>query len=581
MSRRTKKSILYSCLTVVLVAGLWLVVTGVLARNHINQAKSTVMRIELGDVLDQPKSVHDSLLTALKNAKTARTYVNSPVWSLAKHVPILGRSVTAIQTSAEQGTELLNAAVKGAEGLRTFTHDQDSVVDPELINISIDVINALSKPVHRSVETLNDLDLRFVPGIVSNPVREVSESLAGALPLLKQGQPLVGIAPLLLGIDRPRTWLLVMGNGAEARATGGLPGGWGLLRVADGKLQLLHQESNNALGSITLRNWQSIVTPEVAALYGDDLSRLTDMNLSPDFPTNGRLISAIYRQYSGKSVDGVLFADEHTLAGLVELFGEVKFRGKTFTSKNVAGYITKGVYADYADPDQKDLAVLGLTQKIFATITSANPDVVLTGKTFLDLISQGRLHLWSSNKQEQSRIAKTAVGGSMDSPLAPKHYVVFANGAGNKIDAYIRSSANYYQGKCQAGFPLRTSQLTVTLRNTAPKQGLPDYVDSRLDLGENVVARGSTNMLTYLHVPLGSMLLRATYGGKPVNLVAAGTENNRTVWRFDNAVAAQSSRTLTVTFTEPAPAQTSQPELGAAPMANEVLLRTRFGKPCG
>jgi hypothetical protein len=371
-----------------------------------------------------------------------------------------------------------------------------------------------------------------------------------------------------------------MGNGAEARSIGGLPGGWGLLNVGQGKIDLVHQESNDNISRIPLANWQSLVTEDAATLYDDDLSRFTDMNLSPDFPTNGKLMEALYRQYSGKRTDGVLFADEHTLAGLMQLTGPIVFRGKTFTSDDVSGYIGKGVYADYADPKEKDRAVLGLTEKVFKTITSASPDLLVVAKTFLDLIAQGRLHVWSSNPIEQKKFESSPAGGSMINPESPKHAVVMANGAGNKIDAYIHSSVKYVQGKCQPNFPYRTSTMAVSMRNTAPTSGLPDYVNARLDLGPNIEGAGSTNMLTFIHVPLGATLLSATYAGKPANMVASGMENGRTVWRFDNVIAPQSRRTLLLKFIESAVTD-DRPELLPQPMANDMDVQVELGASCG
>ena len=291
-------------------------------------------------------------------------------------------------------------------------------------------------------------------------------------------------------------------------------------------------------------------------------------------------MEAMYEQYSGKKTDGILFADEHTLAGLMQLTGPVVFRGKTFTSDNVSAYIGRGVYADYADPKQKDLALLGLTKKIFDTITTNSPDLLDTGKTILSLVAHGRFHVWARNVAEQKKIVNSPAGGSMLSPLAAKHMVVLVNGAGNKIDAYIHSSVTYEQGKCQSGSPFRTATIKVTLRDTAPKTGLPTYVGGRLDLGPKVQGGGSTKMLTYVHVPLGSTLLNATYGGKPVNLVNSGTENNRTVWRFDNVVGAQSSRSLEVTFTEYAEPD-KRPELLPQPMANDMRISIQRGSRCG
>lgn len=579
LTQKQKRIVLGALALLVMFVG-WLTFTGLQAKHHLNDAQTSLSELQMSDVLDHPQDVYATIAAATGDVEQANQILHSPAWTVVTHIPVIGRSVKASQTTAVNLHQLMKATLLGTEGLKTFKHNPKKIIDPELINIATATISAINTPAHETVEALNSTDLRLVPGSVAEPIRKLQRDLKQALPFLEQGQSLVSIAPILLGVDKPRTWLLVMGNGAEARSIGGLPGGWGLLNVGQGKIDLVHQESNDNISRIPLANWQSLVTEDAVTLYDDDLSRFTDMNLSPDFPTNGKLMEALYRQYSGKRTDGVLFADEHTLAGLMQLTGPIVFRGKTFTSDNVSGYIGKGVYADYADPKEKDRAVLGLTEKVFKTITSASPDLLVVAKTFLDLIAQGRLHVWSSNPIEQKKFESSPAGGSMINPESPKHAVVMANGAGNKIDAYIHSSVKYVQGKCQPNFPYRTSTMAVSMRNTAPTSGLPDYVNARLDLGPNIEGAGSTNMLTFIHVPLGATLLSATYAGKPANMVASGMENGRTVWRFDNVIAPQSRRTLLLKFIESAVTD-DRPELLPQPMANDMDVQVELGASCG
>jgi len=576
---RTQKRIVLLVGTGLMLFVAWLTVTGVQAKHHLINAQTALQEVHLSDVLDNPKEVYATLQSATHEVSQADKLLNSPVWSAAAHVPIAGRSVTALRATTSHVYALMQATSFATRGLRTFVHDPDQLIDPALIKVALATIGGLNKPLHETFEALETLDLRMVPGSISDPIDQLQIQLGQALPFIEQGQSLVAVAPLLLGLDKPRVWLLSMSNGAEARSIGGLPGGLSLLRVEQGKLQLIHQQSNNSLNDLVLRNWQSYVTPEVASLYGSDLASFPDMNLSPDFPTNAKLMTAVYEQSTGQKVSGVLFADEHTLAGLMQLIGPVEFRGKTFTSENVAAYIGKGVYADYHNPDLKDLALFGLTQKIFNTITTMHPDLLTTAKTFLALVAEGRMHAWSSNPAEQRKLARSPAGGSMSSPLSPKHAVVMINGAGNKIDAYIHSSVKYVQGRCEAEFPYRTSTMDIAMRNTAPKSGLPSYVDGRLDIGRFVRGYGSTNMLTYVHVPLNSSLLSATYGGQPAYLVATGTENERSVWRFDNVISAQSQKTLHLKFIEYAD-PSGRPELLPQPMANNMKLTIKNGPAC-
>jgi len=135
------------------------------------------------------------------------------------------------------------------------------------------------------------------------------------------------------------------------------------------------------------------------------------------------------------------------------------------------------------------------------------------------------------------------------------------------------------QGRCEAEFPYRTSTMDISMRNTAPKSGLPRYVEGRLDISPSTPGKGSTNMLTYVHVPLNSSLLTATYDGKPANLHSTGTENERSVWRFDNVIAAHSEKSLHLKFIEYAD-PSDRPELLPQPMANDTKVIIKHGPTC-
>jgi len=576
---RTQKRIVLLVGSCVLLFIAWLTVTGLQAKHHLAGAQASLQEVHASDVLNHPKDVHAKIKSAADEVAQAQKLLASPAWSVVAHIPIAGRSVKALRITTSHVDNVMRTTVSATEGLRTFVHDPNQLIDPELIKVALVTIGALNNPLHQTVKALDTLDLRMVPSSVTEPIGKLKADLTQALPLIEQGQSLVAVAPLLLGLDKPHTWLMVMGNGAEARSTGGFPGGLSVLRINQGILQLLHQESNNGIFAMRLKNWQSYVPSEVASFYGDDLSRFPDVNLSPDFPTNGKLMSAMYEQYSGQKVSGVLFCDEHTLAGLMQLTGPIEFRGRTFTSDNIRAYIGKGVYADYAENNLKDQALIGLSKKIFYTLATMRPDLLTTAKTFLALIAQGRLHAWSSDPAEQRKLVNSPAGGSMKGPHSPKHAVVFANGAGNKIDAYIHTSVKYVQGRCEAEFPYRTSTIDISLRNTAPKSGLPRYVEGRLDISPSTPGKGSTNMLTYVHVPLNSSLLTATYDGKPANLHSTGTENERSVWRFDNVIAAHSEKSLHLKFIEYAD-PSDRPELLPQPMANDTKVIIKHGPTC-
>jgi hypothetical protein len=164
----------------------------------------------------------------------------------------------------------------------------------------------------------------------------------------------------------------------------------------------------------------------------------------------------------------------------------------------------------------------------------------------------------------------------------PTHAVVLINGAGNKIDAYVQSNVTYTVGQCTPYLPYRDSIMRVTLNNTAPTSGLTENVTPRNDLGQlRAKDPGSTKMLVYLHVPLGSEFQTATVDGVDLPLLLEGMENDRTVWRLDVELPANSTKNLIVTFSEPAIGDEPSPILWTQPMSLPMVTSVVSGPPCG
>jgi hypothetical protein len=450
-----------------------------------------------------------------------------------------------------------------------------------LLKIAGSVLADIKQPARVAVHQLQALNLEGVPGVIADPVLQVRDQFVAAQPYVEQGTTFLKVAPFLLGLNGPKTWLLVMNNGAEARATGGIPGGWATLGARDGHLELTHLETNSAISARTLENWQSLVPQDTRDLYGYDLAHLADMNLSPDYPTNARLMNALYQQHTGGTVDGVISIDEYTLAGLMAVTGSVQIGNRHLRASTVVDYVTKGVYSDYPNPKLKDEAVMDITRRVFKHLSQTNVHEVDLARAFIPSIHRGRLHVWAADSQEQRVLSTTLLSGSMSNPRNPTHMAVIINAAGNKIDAYVGSTISYSQGACRKDVPYRESAISVSLHNDAPRHGLPSYVTPRNDLGyRDNSDPGSTMSAAFIHVPLGSEFSAASINGKSVPMVGMGTDHDRNVWEFHVELPARATKTMKVEFIEPIEPESHRPILGVQPMAIPMKTKVHLGPKC-
>lgn len=556
--------------------------TGTKAKVQLAQAKSEVRNLASNQVSREPLRIARIIERTDEKLQQANNYVHDPVWWIASKIPYFGRTPAAIRVSVSSLAEVVHAVAKSDDTLARYQRPSGKLVDQKLLDIAGKILQDVRVPATRANQQLQQLKLSGVPTLLAAPVTEVRDLFATAQPYIEQGQTFLKIAPVLLGLDEPKTWLLIMNNGAEARATGGMPGGWAILAADAGRLTLDQLETNSGISAKPLRGWEDLVSPDLKNLYGNDLARFADMNLSPDFPTNARLINALYQQHSGSSVDGVLSIDQFTLAGLMVVTGPVNVGQRHLTSGNVVDYVTKGVYADYPNPNRKDEAVMDITRRVFKHLSYSTVHDIELARAFIPSIYRGRLHFWSVAEGEQALIAQTQLSGSTGNTRDPSHMAVVINAAGNKIDAYVQTDVTYTQKSCLAEIPYRHAQMQVILNNSAPKSGLPSYVTPRNDKGFRDRSQpGSTLSAVFIHAPLGSEFQAAFVNGKEIPLMNAGWDHNRQVWELHVELPASAKRTLRVDFVEPVDQISTNPQLWVQPMAIPMTTHVQESSNCG
>src|SRR5262249_44371076 len=148
--------------------------------------------------------------------------------------------VRAARELSEIGTDL----AKAGENVTAAVHpdaleliegrlplDEVRRVTPALVSGSAALDRALAKL----------RDVRGEPYLVS-PVRDaiakVDRELSRAAGEARRAAAAAELAPAMFGGHGPRTYLLIVQNNAESRATGGFIGSFGLLTADDGKLHI-------------------------------------------------------------------------------------------------------------------------------------------------------------------------------------------------------------------------------------------------------------------------------------------------------------------------------------------------------
>jgi hypothetical protein len=357
-----------------------------------------------------------------------------------------------------------------------------------------------------------------------------------------------------------------------------MPGAFAVVKADHGRIELVEQGT----AAKTLREFDTPVLPldpDQEDLFTDRLGTYpADVNLTPDFPTAAALIREMYRQRSGRTVDGVLATDPVALAYLLGATGPVTLpSGGQLTAGSAVRQLLSEVYLKIArEPDQDAYfagAARAVMDRLMGGVAMTRPLVSALSRA----AEERRLLAWSAHPDEQREIAGTVFGGTLpaDDGAHPTVGVFLDDGTGAKLGYYLTRSVSLDIGRClQDG--TRPLRLTVTLASNAPKTGLPRSVLG-LGLAGDYTVR--TNVLVY--APAGGSPVAATQDGAPADF-GTGLDKGRevAVLTVDLAPGATSTLVVDLATAKLPPQETVSPRLVLTPGITPWASRLAPGRSC-
>lgn len=138
--------------------------------------------------------------------------------------------------------------------------------------------------------------------------------------LISEAQPLLDAAPYMLGIDKPRQYLMIFQNDAELRPTGGFMTAYTILSVDKGKIST---ELSGDIYSLDAQLPNRIPAPAPILKYLPNVPywNLRDQNLSPDFKVSMDTFLSNYNKTKSPKVDGIIAVDTQVLVNLLKVLG--------------------------------------------------------------------------------------------------------------------------------------------------------------------------------------------------------------------------------------------------------------------
>jgi len=216
----------------------WLGFTGLSAKSNLEQARTSAEQSK--DALLSGKSEDATRFAenAQFHARQAQGAAHSLPWNIAAAVPFLGSPLKTTQQIADvvvglADDVLLPGATMGA-GLSPDKLIDGTRLDLKLLRAEQPRLTELATAAAKlDAEAQAVSSPGYVP-LISDARSQLQDQTSRLAQLLGNTSIAAQLAPSMLGADGPRTYLIGFQTPAEARGTGGLLGGFGIMRFDDG-----------------------------------------------------------------------------------------------------------------------------------------------------------------------------------------------------------------------------------------------------------------------------------------------------------------------------------------------------------
>jgi hypothetical protein len=574
-------------LLLLLAAAAWLGLRGMTAARELQAARDelTAVRADL-DGLDDLDAVRAAVDRAGRSTERARGVTGDMVWRAAATVPVAGSSVrsfrgivTAVDDLARRALPDALAAGERLQPARLLL--PDGSVDLAALRAAGADLDAGADQVAQVRARLALLPTSGVPSALEQARRELLGQVEQADDVLQGATRTVRLLPPLLGEDRPRRYFVMVQQTAEARGTGGLPGGFAVVETHQGRYEVAALGSNE-----DLEQGDVPVPAGVPQDYVDTYRPLgafsiwQNVNLSPDLPVVARVVGARWRQQGGGALDGVVTVDGPALAMLLEGSEPLPLPGgERLEVEQLPDYLAVGQYAGLpfggVQSQRKDRLV-DVAAAVSGRLTGQGASEQLL-RGVVRAVRSGHLRMASDDPALEPGLTAAGVTGALPSGPAPVAYPVVVNTTGGKLEHFLDRRVEYAGGPCSG--PRRQTSIAVELRNNAP-DGLPPYNLVRWRPGAQVQSVDSAVQLTVYGTP-GARLLGATVDGQRLaagaeleRYVVTGQEAGLPAWTMHVELPQGTPRRLELELEEPvvagAPRVPEQPL--SRPLETEVTL---------
>lgn len=570
----------------------WLGFEGLAAKSSLEQAKASAEQSK--DALLSGKSEDATRFAenAQAQARQTQAATHSLPWNVAAAVPVLGSPLRTTQ-------QISDVVVGLANDVLLPTAAMGSAVSPDKLiegtRLNLDLLRAEQPRLSDLAAAAAKLDSQAQSiskpaylSLIGDARSQLQGQTAQLAQLLGNTSIAAKLAPSMLGAESPRTYLMAFQTPAEARGTGGLLGGFGVLRFDKGVPTVDMLGSNTELAPDCAKYHSTIpgvclipipgavarvdLGPEFNKVYGwtNPLTDFRNSNLSPHFPYAAQIWKSMWEGQSGATVDGVIALDPVALSYVLGAIGPVTLAdGEVINADNVVELTMSTAYIRFSNDN---FARKEYLQDIAGAVVKKMTGPIQSPRQLIDALGRAagerRISVWGASPADQKLLEETPLAHIVPDDEAPYAQVVINNLAGNKMDYYLEREIEYAADGCDG--EMRNSTITVRLTNTATDRPLPDYIAGTPGLAEDgplKVPRGTMVSSVRVFATKGAKLMGVSSNGERTSAITH-IENGRPSFEVQVAIPPSQSGELTFRLSEPtAP---GEPRVPVQPLIDNV-----------
>ena len=555
-ARSTGRWIALAIVALVAVLGAWIAVTAFSAKSQLQQVRDSAQQVKEALVKGDANAATGWADKAVAQSQSAQRSTHSAVWNVVAAVPLIGGPIKSAQQMSDVvaglASEVLRPAAKAGVGLTPSRLYSNGRIDVQLLRQQEADLRSLADNADRINAQAESIPSASLIPPIQNARAQLQEQTASTAGLLRDSALAAQIAPAMMGADGPRAYLMAFQTNAEARGTGGLLGGFGVLRFDNGKPRVDTLAPNTELASASAK---VDFGPEYDDQYGfnNPFTDFRNSNFSSHFPYAAQIWKSMWERQAGQIVDGVIGIDPVALSYILEAEGPVKLAdGQAVTADNVVELTESTAYLKFpTDQAARKKYLQDIANEVVKKTTG---QIQSPGKLLQALgraAGERRISIWSANPTEQKVLGQTPLAHEIPNDPAPYAEVIINNLGGNKMDYYLKREIEYAADGCAGD--MRNSTITVRLTNTASGDKLPEYVGGTMGLNPDIPIKVPPGtMVTSVRVlaTQGAKLTAVTSDGEKIGAVVH-TERGHPTYEVQVAIPPGQSGELSFQLSEP------------------------------